>query len=127
MFEFNVQLLDAADHGRKILKNFGFVEISCIVDMRRAYKRMPQHRISLGRIRHHRPSPSISIMAAIILGMILQAGIAAASADVAENDFRYISYHDLLPTSDRFTDVNVTSFSRLLFDVARDQVIVGAR
>lgn len=34
---------------------------------------------------------------------------------------------DLLPTSDRFTDANVTSFSRLLFDVARDQVIVGAR
>ncbi|KXJ82662.1 hypothetical protein RP20_CCG012335 [Aedes albopictus] len=32
----------------------------------------------------------------------------------------------LLPTSDRFTDANVTSFSRLLFDVARDQVIVGA-
>ncbi|XP_062714042.1 semaphorin-5A [Aedes albopictus] len=44
-----------------------------------------------------------------------------------ENDFRYISYQDLLPTSDRFTDANVTSFSRLLFDVARDQVIVGAR
>ncbi|XP_055544886.1 semaphorin-5A [Wyeomyia smithii] len=45
----------------------------------------------------------------------------------SENDFRFISYQDLLPTSDRFTDANVTSFSRLLFDVARDQVIVGAR
>ncbi|XP_039431526.2 semaphorin-5A [Culex pipiens pallens] len=86
-------------------------------------KRMPlhrqQHRISRS------PISSKAIMASIILGMIL--GVATASADVAENDFRYISYHDLLPTSDRFTDVNVTSFSRLLFDVARDQVIVGAR
>ncbi|GAB0098485.1 integral component of membrane [Sergentomyia squamirostris] len=43
-----------------------------------------------------------------------------------EHDFRYIAYQDLLPTSSRFTDGNVTSFSRLLFDVARDQVIVGA-
>ncbi|XP_037041378.1 semaphorin-5A [Bradysia coprophila] len=45
----------------------------------------------------------------------------------SENDFRYISYQDLIPSSDRFTDGNVTSFSRLLFDVSRDQVIVGAR
>jgi chondroitin sulfate proteoglycan 4 len=45
----------------------------------------------------------------------------------ADNDFRFISYHDLLPSSDRFTDVNVTTFSRLLFDVSREQVIVGAR
>lgn len=123
-----MQLSDAADHGRKILKNFGFSSVvtSSIVEMGLASKRMPQHRISLDRSRHQR-SPSISIMVSIILGVILQVGIAAASADVAENDFRYISYHDLLPTSDRFTDVNVTSFSRLLFDVARDQVIVGAR
>ncbi|KAJ6636764.1 hypothetical protein Bhyg_15359, partial [Pseudolycoriella hygida] len=42
------------------------------------------------------------------------------------NDFRYISHQDLIPSSDRFSDGNVTSFSRLLFDVSRDQMIVGA-
>ncbi|XP_069679507.1 semaphorin 5c [Periplaneta americana] len=42
-------------------------------------------------------------------------------------DFRFISFEDLLPTADRFTDSSVTSFSQLLFDVSRDQVIVGAR
>lgn len=39
----------------------------------------------------------------------------------------FILITDLLPTSDRFTDGNVTSFSRLLFDVAREQIIIGAR
>jgi hypothetical protein len=34
---------------------------------------------------------------------------------------------DLLPTADRFTDPGVSSFSQLLFDVSRDQVVVGAR
>lgn len=34
---------------------------------------------------------------------------------------------DLLPAADRFTDSGVTSFSQLLFDVSRDQVVVGAR
>jgi hypothetical protein len=37
------------------------------------------------------------------------------------------SIPDLMPSTNRFTDGDVTSFSRLLFDVARDQVIVGAR
>lgn len=111
---------------------FCSVETLCIVEMGITTKRMPQHRISVGLFRLRRRSPSTLIMAPIILGVILQVvGIVTASssggADVAENDFRYISYHDLLPTSDRFTDGNVTSFSRLLFDVARDQVIVGAR
>lgn len=108
---------------------FCSVETLCIVEMGITTERMPQHRISVGLFRW---SPSTLIMAPIILGVILQVvGIVMASssggADVAENDFRYISYHDLLPSSDRFTDGNVTSFSRLLFDVARDQVIVGAR
>jgi hypothetical protein len=34
---------------------------------------------------------------------------------------------DLLPAADHFTDPGVTSFSQLLFDVSRDQVVVGAR
>lgn len=38
-----------------------------------------------------------------------------------------LPFADLLPSSDRFVDGDVTMFSRLLFDVARDQVIVGAR
>ncbi|KAI5746233.1 hypothetical protein M8J77_001330 [Diaphorina citri] len=33
---------------------------------------------------------------------------------------------DLMMTADQFRDPNVTSFSQLLFDVARDQVVVGA-
>ncbi|XP_063708131.1 semaphorin-5A [Culicoides brevitarsis] len=53
--------------------------------------------------------------------------IIGTAASQIDNDFRYISYEDLLPTSDRFTDGNVTSFSRLLFDVAREQIIIGAR
>ncbi|XP_037905898.1 semaphorin-5B [Hermetia illucens] len=44
-----------------------------------------------------------------------------------EDDFRYISFEDISTVSDKFTDENVTFFSRLLFDIARDQVIVGAR
>ncbi|XP_066996940.2 semaphorin 5c [Anabrus simplex] len=42
-------------------------------------------------------------------------------------DFRFISYEDLLSTAKQFTDPSVTSFSQLLFDVARNQVVVGAR
>jgi hypothetical protein len=38
-----------------------------------------------------------------------------------------ISVTDLLSTADRFTDTGVSAFSELLFDVSRDQVIVGAR
>jgi hypothetical protein len=34
---------------------------------------------------------------------------------------------DLLPTADRFTDAGVTSFGQLLFDVSREQLVVGAR
>jgi hypothetical protein len=34
---------------------------------------------------------------------------------------------DLLLTADRFTDPGVTTFSQLLFDVTREQVVVGAR
>ncbi|XP_049884796.1 semaphorin-5A-like [Pectinophora gossypiella] len=48
--------------------------------------------------------------------------------DLPEDDFRIISRQDLLASdSDIFEDKNAKSFSQLLFDVARDQVIVGAR
>lgn len=39
----------------------------------------------------------------------------------------FLFFLDLLPSSERFTDANVTSFSRILFDVSRNQMIVGAR
>lgn len=38
-----------------------------------------------------------------------------------------LSVTDLLPTADRFTDAGVSAFDQLLFDVLRDQVVVGAR
>lgn len=38
-----------------------------------------------------------------------------------------MKFLDISTVSDKFTDENVTFFSRLLFDIARDQVIVGAR
>lgn len=45
-----------------------------------------------------------------------------------EDDFRIINKQDLLAKdSDIFEDKSSKSFSQLLFDVARDQVIVGAR
>lgn len=46
---------------------------------------------------------------------------------ISQSNLILILFTDLLPTSDRFTDGNVTSFSQLLFDVSRSQVIVGAR
>ncbi|XP_014488967.1 PREDICTED: semaphorin-5B isoform X2 [Dinoponera quadriceps] len=44
----------------------------------------------------------------------------------AVEDFRHISYEDLADTS-MFRQEGVTTYSRLLFDVARQQVVVGAR
>ncbi|XP_028156400.1 semaphorin-5B [Ostrinia furnacalis] len=48
--------------------------------------------------------------------------------ELPEDDFRIIHRQDLLASdSDIFEDKDSKSFSELLFDVARDQVIVGAR
>ncbi|XP_045503919.1 semaphorin-5B [Colias croceus] len=48
--------------------------------------------------------------------------------ELPEDDFRIINKQDLLASdSDIFEDKDARSFSQLLFDVARDQVIVGAR
>ncbi|KAG5319898.1 SEM5B protein, partial [Acromyrmex heyeri] len=44
----------------------------------------------------------------------------------ATEDFRHISYEDLAETS-MFRQEGVTTYSQLLFDVARQQVVVGAR
>uniref|UniRef100_A0A6B2EKI6 Putative semaphorin n=1 Tax=Phlebotomus kandelakii TaxID=1109342 RepID=A0A6B2EKI6_9DIPT len=67
----------------------------------------------------------MAFLAAFVVFMTLSSSLVVLCEK--EHDFRFIAYQDLLPTSSRFTDGNVTSFSRLLFDVARDQVIVGAR
>ncbi|XP_050679384.1 semaphorin-5B [Leptidea sinapis] len=53
---------------------------------------------------------------------------ALSRGELPEDDFRIINKQDLLASdSDIFEDKDARSFSQLLFDVARDQVIVGAR
>ncbi|XP_045779006.1 semaphorin-5B [Maniola jurtina] len=53
---------------------------------------------------------------------------ALSNGELPEDDFRIINRQDLLASdSDIFEDKDGKSFSQLLFDVARDQVIVGAR
>ncbi|KAM3962149.1 LOW QUALITY PROTEIN: semaphorin 5c [Aphomia sociella] len=53
---------------------------------------------------------------------------ALSRGQLPEDDFRIINRQDLLlSNSDIFEDRTSKSFSQLLFDVARDQVIVGAR
>ncbi|XP_022815320.1 semaphorin-5A [Spodoptera litura] len=66
---------------------------------------------------------SVYKVAALILLSALSKG------QLPEDDFRIINRQDLLTTdhSDVFEDSSSSSFSQLLFDVARDQVIVGAR
>jgi semaphorin 5 len=44
-----------------------------------------------------------------------------------EHDFRYISFQDLQQSLNRFSQDEVGSYSQMLFDVARNQVLVGAR
>ncbi|CAH2095397.1 unnamed protein product [Euphydryas editha] len=61
------------------------------------------------------------VAAIILLG-------ALSKGELPEDDFRIINRQDLLASdSDIFEDKDGKSFSQLLFDVARDQVIVGAR
>ncbi|XP_057667555.1 semaphorin-5A [Diorhabda carinulata] len=43
-----------------------------------------------------------------------------------QNDFRYISYQDLQTSITRFQSEENTSFTQILFDVSRNQMIVGA-
>ncbi|CAG9793298.1 unnamed protein product [Diatraea saccharalis] len=51
-----------------------------------------------------------------------------SKGQLPEDDFRIINKKDLLSSnSDIFRDNSSRAFSQLLFDVARDQVIVGAR
>ncbi|KAI8036673.1 hypothetical protein M5D96_010474 [Drosophila gunungcola] len=50
-----------------------------------------------------------------------------SNVELLENDSRYISYQDLMSTAKRFYDPETSWYSEMLFDVARSQVIVGAR
>ncbi|XP_063381388.1 semaphorin-5B [Cydia fagiglandana] len=51
-----------------------------------------------------------------------------SKGQLPEDDFRIVNRQDLLASdSDMFEDNSTKSFSQLLFDVARDQLIVGAR
>ncbi|XP_044004864.1 semaphorin-5A isoform X2 [Aphidius gifuensis] len=62
-------------------------------------------------------------MALFFIIMVMQ----TLSSTFATGDFRHISYEDLIEKSSLFTSEGVTTYSQLLFDVARQQVIVGAR
>ncbi|KAJ8986267.1 hypothetical protein NQ317_009977 [Molorchus minor] len=53
--------------------------------------------------------------------------ILASTATVTENDFRYISHQDLQPSTNVFYTEGVTYYSQMLFDISRNQVLVGAR
>lgn len=44
-----------------------------------------------------------------------------------EHDYRYISHEDLRLTFNTFSEEDVNTYSQLLFDVSRNQVVVGAR
>ncbi|KAL0132032.1 hypothetical protein PUN28_000065 [Cardiocondyla obscurior] len=59
----------------------------------------------------------------IVYTVTLQLVVAVARAT---EDFRHISYEDLAETR-MFRQEGVTTYSQLLFDVARQQVVVGAR
>ncbi|XP_043266861.1 semaphorin-5A isoform X2 [Venturia canescens] len=63
------------------------------------------------------PSPWVS------LALVLQLVVLARGTE----DFRHISYEDLADRSILFKADGVTTYSQLLFDVARQQVVVGAR
>lgn len=59
--------------------------------------------------------------------LILLSGL--SKGELPEDDFRIINRQDLLTLEDSniFEDNSTKSFSQLVFDVARDQLIVGAR
>ncbi|XP_011264749.2 semaphorin-5A [Camponotus floridanus] len=59
----------------------------------------------------------------IVYTLMLQVLVAIARAT---EDFRHILYEDLADTN-MFRQEGVTTYSQLLFDVARQQVVVGAR
>ncbi|XP_060654439.1 semaphorin-5B isoform X1 [Drosophila nasuta] len=52
---------------------------------------------------------------------------AQSNYELLENDSRYISYQDLMSSAKRFYDPETTWYSEVLYDVSRNQVIVGAR
>lgn len=52
------------------------------------------------------------------------------TSDCANNSnfvFAVFFFADVMSTADTFTDDGVSSYSQLLFDIARKQVVVGAR
>lgn len=53
--------------------------------------------------------------------------LGASTGSHPKSDFRHISYQDLQLSVDAFAQDGITTYSQLLFDVARNQVLVGAR
>lgn len=85
-------------------------------------------------IKGYSPKQILSKMERSFLVMLLLVVVTKPSASIGkrqynllEDDSRYISHQDLMSSSNRFEDTNITTYSRMLFDVARNQMIVGAR
>ncbi|XP_037901105.1 semaphorin-5A isoform X2 [Glossina fuscipes] len=76
--------------------------------------------------------PKLITLLHTVLSALLQSTLAlhtnnAANFELIDNDSRFISYQDLMVTAKRFNEPDVTSYSEMLFDVARNQLLVGAR
>ena len=52
---------------------------------------------------------------------------AGAGGGQEETDFRTVTYEELLPSVESFTETGVSHYTEILFDVKRYQLIVGAR
>ncbi|XP_065335644.1 semaphorin-5B [Cloeon dipterum] len=60
----------------------------------------------------------------LLLLLLSARGLHAADAD---SDFRYIPHEDLLASSDSFDEPGVSAYSVIQFDLARNQLLVGAK
>uniref|UniRef100_A0A2M3ZM81 Putative semaphorin-5a-like protein n=1 Tax=Anopheles braziliensis TaxID=58242 RepID=A0A2M3ZM81_9DIPT len=69
----------------------------------------------------------MKLLCLVVWVLAIVSATATAETPDVRDDRRFISYKDLLVTANRYTDPNVTSYSRMLIDVAGDQLLVGAR
>ncbi|XP_049530217.1 semaphorin-5A isoform X1 [Anopheles darlingi] len=73
------------------------------------------------------PVPTHRMVLLPLLVLVVAVVSATVGTPDVRDDRRFISHKDLLVTANRYTDPNVTSYSRMLIDVAGDQLLVGAR
>ncbi|XP_022912170.1 semaphorin 5c [Onthophagus taurus] len=69
----------------------------------------------------------LHVCSVILLILLTQESLLASQLGDLNNDYRFISYKDLKESSSKFSKKGVTSYSQLLFDISRSQLIVGAR